>query len=123
VADDTKTVLVVDDEGSIRLLCRVNLELEGFRVLEAGTLDEAREQLEREAVDVVLLDVHVGSAHGYTLLREIRDRGDDLPVALLSGSVEIEAVDSSLADAVISKPFSLEKLGRTVRELAEVSSS
>jgi DNA-binding response OmpR family regulator len=36
------TILVLDDEPSLRLLCRVNLELEGYRVLEAATLDEAR---------------------------------------------------------------------------------
>ena len=41
-AVDRPAVLVVDDEPSIRLLCRINLELEGFDVLEAGTLAEAR---------------------------------------------------------------------------------
>src|ERR671929_1381952 len=58
------SVLVVDDEPSIRLLCRVNLELEGYRVLEADTLAQARERLRDEDVSVVLLDVHVGSEEG-----------------------------------------------------------
>ena len=40
-----QTVLVVDDDDSLRLLCRVNLELDGYRVLEAGSLAEAREAL------------------------------------------------------------------------------
>ena len=56
-----KKVLVVDDESALRLLCRVNLELEGHRVLEAATLAEARELLAAELPDVMLLDVHLGT--------------------------------------------------------------
>ena len=44
------TVLVVDDDASIRLLCRLNLELDGWHVLEAGTLPLAREQLDAEDI-------------------------------------------------------------------------
>ena len=54
------TVLVVDDAQAIRLLCRVNLELDGHRVLEAGTIGAAREAARRLEVSLVLLDVHVG---------------------------------------------------------------
>ena len=54
-------ILVVDDEPSIRLLCRVNLELEGYEVLEASSLATARATLEGDAVDVVILDVHLRS--------------------------------------------------------------
>ena len=57
-------MLVVDDESAIRFLCRINLELEGFRVLEAATAEEARERLTAEDVDVALVDVHIGSADG-----------------------------------------------------------
>jgi DNA-binding response OmpR family regulator len=55
------TVLVVDDDPSLRLLCRVNLELEGYRVLEAGDLAAARSALSGDDVDVILLDVHLGT--------------------------------------------------------------
>ena len=58
------TVLVVDDDDSLRMLCRVNLELEGYRVLEAGTTEAAAETLASEPVNAVLLDVHVGEADG-----------------------------------------------------------
>jgi len=81
-----KTILVVDDEPSIRLLCRVNLELEGYRVLDAATLAEARAHLETAEVDAVLLDVHVGSERGYELLRELRDAEHGASIALLTGS-------------------------------------
>jgi DNA-binding response OmpR family regulator len=117
------TVLVVEDEPSIRLLCRVNLELEGHRVLEAGSLAEARQELEANEVDVVLLDRHVGSEDGYELLRELRDRESGIRIALFTGSVEIGSEDRRIADAVLAKPFAIDELLSTVRGLAEVRSS
>jgi two-component system nitrogen regulation response regulator NtrX len=112
------SVLVVDDEPSIRLLCRVNLELEGYRVLEAESLSRAREHLRDASVSVVLLDVHVGSEDGRTLLDEIRSEWPAVPVALFSGTAGVEAVDAEGADAIIPKPFQLEQLVGTVSRLA-----
>jgi DNA-binding response OmpR family regulator len=121
VRGDTKKVLIVDDDASIRLLCRVNLELDGFDVLEAATLAEAWSHLEAEPVAVVLLDVHVGTDDGYSLLHRVREQGLDVRVALLSGSVE--RIDAALADAVMSKPFTLDTLTGTVRTLASLDSA
>jgi DNA-binding response OmpR family regulator len=112
------TVLVVDDDPSIRFLCRVNLELEGWVVREAGSLGQARDELADGCVDVVLLDVHVGSRSGVEFLEEIRDGYPGLPVAMLTGSVGSPTLGSVEADAVISKPFTLEQLTGTVRDLA-----
>ena len=112
------TVLVVDDDQALRMLCRVNLELEGHRVLEAATLAEARERLADEEVDVVLLDVHVGRDDGRKLLYEIRAGTSGARVALFSGSVGFDFEPPSEVDAVVSKPFSLEVLASTVERLA-----
>jgi DNA-binding NtrC family response regulator len=114
-----KTILVVDDEPSIRLLCRVNLELEGRHVLEAGTLDQARGILEHEIVDVLLLDLHIAGEDGAMLLHELHDRESGIRVALLTGSVDISELNVELADAVLAKPFSLETLVGTVQQLAD----
>jgi DNA-binding NtrC family response regulator len=112
-------VLIVDDEPSIRLLCRVNLELEGYDVREAATLAEARAALEAESPSVVLLDMHVGRERGATLLAEIRLRQPRIAVALVTGSAEVEqGQGDSGADAVIVKPFTLDMLTSTVRDLA-----
>ena len=111
---------MVDDDPSIRLLCRVNLELDGCTVLEAGALNEARELLTDNSVDVVLLDVHVGRDDGRELLRELRRSSPGTPVAFLTGSVDRGALESDTerADAVIPKPFRLEELTSTVKDLA-----
>jgi two-component system nitrogen regulation response regulator GlnG len=111
------SVLVVDDEPSIRFLCKVNLELEGYRVLEADTLDEARRHLRESPISVVLLDVHVGPDDGRELVDEIRAEHPSLPIALFSGTSGYEAVTGG-ADAVIPKPFVLEQLIGTVARLA-----
>jgi two-component system, NtrC family, nitrogen regulation response regulator NtrX len=109
-----KDVLVVDDEASLRLLCRVNLELEGHRVREASTLSEARSELERAVPDVVLLDVHVGLDDGLELLDEIETL--DLPtrVVLLSGTSDAGPELRERVDVVLGKPFDLKRLSAAV---------
>src|SRR3989442_10636564 len=113
------TVLVVDDDPSLLMLCRVNLELDGYRVLEASTLPDARRVLERDPVDVVLLDVHVRGEDGRDLLRELRAKGSTPAVALFTGSTRLDAEDRRLADAVLPKPFQLGLLHTTVRSLID----
>jgi DNA-binding NtrC family response regulator len=112
------TVLVVDDADSIRLLCRINLEFDGHRVFDAGTLEVARQVLGREEVDVVLLDVQVGAADGRELLTEIRERHPSVRTAMLTGTADSATVQAAGPEAAITKPFELEDLKRIVNELA-----
>jgi DNA-binding response OmpR family regulator len=109
-----KTVLVVDDERSLRLLCRVNLELEGHRVLEAATLAEARALVEQEAPDVILLDVHLGNDDGLDLLDELEALDVPARVVLLSGTSEIGPELRARVAGVIGKPFDLKRLTAAV---------
>jgi DNA-binding response OmpR family regulator len=112
------SVLVVDDDASIRLLCRINLELEGYRVLEAARLADARETLAAEPVTVVLLDVHVGPDDGRELLTELRAERPEVRVVFFSGTAEVDAIGGLGADGVIPKPFTLDTLVGTVARLA-----
>ena len=108
------TVLVVDDEPALRLLCRVNLELEGHRVLEAATVEVARELLDGEPIDVVLLDMHVGAGSGLDVLDAIEAAELDVRVVVLSGTSEITPALRARADAVLGKPFGLDELTAAV---------
>jgi DNA-binding response OmpR family regulator len=110
-------VLVVDDEPSIRLLCRVNLELDGYRVLEAPGLEDARRLLREERVDILLVDLHLDGDNGRDLVDELRNAGDQTPVALLTGTVDMTAEDRAVANAVLEKPFRPEQLLETVQRL------
>jgi DNA-binding response OmpR family regulator len=113
-----RTVLVVDDDPAIRLLCRVNLELDGHSVTEAGTLDDAREAIVEDTFDLVILDVHVAGGDGRDLLAELRRSKPQLPVALLTGSADRSELVRTGADALIPKPFTLEELRGTVEQLS-----
>jgi len=112
-----KTVLVVDDERSLRLLCRVNLELDGHVVHEAATLAEARELIEQESPDVILLDLHVGSEDGLELLDEVEALDLPIRVVLLSGTSEVSAELRSRVAGVLGKPFELGRLAAAVAGL------
>jgi DNA-binding NtrC family response regulator len=113
-----RTVLIVDDDASIRLLCRVNLELDGHAAREAGTIDEARALIGAEPFDAVILDVHVGAGNGLDFLGELRRDHPGVGVALLSGTADRESVAAALPDAVLGKPFTLEQLRSTVESVS-----
>ncbi len=108
------TVLVVDDDAAIRFLCRVNLELDGWTVHEANAIEQAREILGSAPIDLVLLDVHVGVESGLDFIAEIRERTPGVPIVLLTGSVGSPGLEAVDADAVISKPFTLDELTGTL---------
>jgi DNA-binding response OmpR family regulator len=111
------SALVVDDDAAIRVLVRINLELEGFAVSEAATLAEAEAAVERERPAVVLLDVHLGAEDSNGLLSRLR--ADGIPVAIVTGSADIEDYEDA-ADGVLAKPFEPDTLIELARRLARV---
>jgi DNA-binding response OmpR family regulator len=112
------TVLVVEDDPSLRMLCRVNLELDRYQVLEAESLSRAEELVRAEAIDVVLLDIHVGERDGRELLPLLRDAQPNVPICLLSGTSETDPPQvGEGVRAFIRKPFELEELTATIERL------
>jgi DNA-binding NtrC family response regulator len=109
------SILIVEDDPSLRLLCRVNLELEGFVVHEASTLAAARAALARLRPHVVFLDVHLGREHSDELLDELRESG--IPVVLVTGSADV-ADYRARATEVLAKPYAPEALVSAAKRLA-----
>ena len=101
------SILVVEDDPSLRLLARINLELEGYEVREAATLAEARRALDDERPGVVFLDVHLGQEQSDDLLDEMRAAG--IPVVLVTGSADVADYETR-ADEVLAKPYPLDAL-------------
>jgi DNA-binding NtrC family response regulator len=114
-----KTVLVVDDDDSLRMLCRITLELDGYRVLEAPSIEEAYAALAAGSVDAILLDLHVGHGDGRQLLASLGETRP--PVALFTGSEAINPELRELADAVLVKPLGIDRLSETVGRLIDGS--
>lgn len=85
-------VLVVDDEEGIRVLCRVNLELGGFTVFEAGDGLEALEVAKAEQPDVIFLDLMMPKMDGWEALSKLRedDTTAGIPVVLLTARTSEE---------------------------------
>jgi two-component system OmpR family response regulator len=109
-------VLVADDDGPLRMLCRVNLELEGYEVLEAETAQQVEDAVARHDVAMILLDVHLGRDDGAALAASLRERYTELPIAFFTGSVS-GPVGEGIVDARLSKPFTLEQLADVARTL------
>ncbi len=84
------TVLVIDDEAPIRLLCRVNLEAEGMPVLEAGDGPSGLEAARDGSPDVILLDVMMPGLDGWGVAEALLedDRTADIPIIFLTARAE-----------------------------------
>ena len=114
-------VLVVDDEVAIRLLCRVNLQADGFAVREAGDGESALAAIDEETPDVVLLDVMLPGEDGFEIAARLRAdaRTASIPIIFLTARADIEDRErerSVGASGYITKPFNPIELGRHVRE-------
>jgi two-component system, OmpR family, response regulator ResD len=110
-------VLVVDDETTIREIVVRYLERDGFATLEAADGDRARELVERESPDLVVLDLMLPGTDGLELCRWIRSRSS-LPVIMLTarGEESDRIVGLELgADDYVTKPFSPRELAARVR--------
>ena len=114
-----ETILVVDDDAKVRDSIRGVLGDEGYRVLTAGDGAEALERVEREAPQLVLLDVWMPEMDGIEVLGRIKQTvGDGVAVIVLSGHGNVEmAVKATRMGAVdfIEKPFSIDGLLSSVR--------
>ncbi|WP_103026641.1 sigma-54-dependent transcriptional regulator [Salinibacter altiplanensis] len=112
------TILVVDDEASIRRTLREILEYEDFGVEEAVDGEEALVALGENAYDLVILDVKMPKMDGMEVLETIAEEGYEVPVLMISGHGTIEtAVESTKLGAFdfIEKPPDLNRLLVTVR--------
>jgi DNA-binding response OmpR family regulator len=114
---DSKRVLVVDDEPRIIGFIRMNLELEGYQVIEAHNGLEALESVRTRLPDVVLLDVMMPDLDGFETLRMLREFSD-IPVIMLTAKGEENDRVYGLelgADDYITKPFGPRELSSRIK--------
>ena len=108
-------VLVVDDEEGIRILCRVNLELGGFEVLEASDGVEALEKARAERPDLVFLDLMMPRMDGWQVLDELKNDAstDGIPVVILTARTSEEDQMRGWDEGILeylAKPFNPQRL-------------
>jgi len=106
-------ILVIDDEAAIRDSLKMTLEYEGYEFVGAATGQEGLALAEREAPDLVLLDVKMPGMDGLEVLDRLRAMSETLPVVVISGHGTIStAVDATKKGAFdfIEKPFASERV-------------
>lgn len=114
-----KTILMVDDEAKIRDVIASYLQKDGYRTLESASGSEALDVLEREAVDLVILDLMLPDMSGEEVCRRIRQRSS-LPVLMLTAKVSENDRVTGLsigADDYVLKPFSPREVAARVRAI------
>jgi DNA-binding NtrC family response regulator len=112
------SILVVDDEASIRESLEVLLSLENYAVTTAADGDEGLSLLDRESFDLILLDLALPGLSGLELLPQFKERQPDLPIIMITayGTVDnvVEAIRAG-AENFIQKPWDNEKLLADIR--------
>jgi two-component system response regulator AtoC len=115
--------LVVDDEDKMRRLLELALSALGYEVVQAGDGVEALARCAEEAFDLVLSDLRMPRLDGLGLLRALRERGDPVPVVVLTahGSIEsaVEAMKLGAVDYLL-RPFEMASLEHTVERVLDL---
>jgi CheY-like chemotaxis protein len=115
-----ETILLLEDNAPLRAVLARTLRARGYRVLEAGTGDEALEVLEdpRQTVHLLLTDIVLPGMSGAEVARRVRDRSPRLKIMFMSGYADpSEHADVPLGTArFLQKPFEPETLAARVRE-------
>ena len=119
-----KTVLLIDDDESLRRVVEYNLHEEGYNVLTAVDGSSGWHTFQAEAIDLILTDVRMPEMDGLELLTRIKSMQPDLPVIMLTahGTINsaVEAMKLGAFD-YLTKPFNREQLKAAVRKALEVA--
>jgi CheY-like chemotaxis protein len=114
-----RTVLVVDDDPAMLLLCRANLRESGLRVVEATSASEALEHVHADRPDLILLDIMMPGVSGWQVAAQLLGdhATDEIPIVFLtalSGTKQRLRAFELGAVGYITKPFDPATLGSTV---------
>jgi DNA-binding NtrC family response regulator len=118
--EDTRSILVVDDQESMRTLLRDMLEVIGHNVTLAEGGEQALSALEQAHFDLVLSDLNMPGMDGTALLKAIKSSYKGLPVVIITGYGTFHTekrVMKEGADGYISKPCTLAKIERTLSSI------
>ena len=112
-----ETILVVDDEASIRRILETRLSMIGYKVITACDGEEALELFRQRLPDLVVLDVMMPRLDGYGVCQELR-KDSDVPIVMLTALGDVADRITGLelgADDYVVKPFSPKELEARIR--------
>ena len=114
------SVLLAEDERTLRELVAGALRDEGCDVATSGDGSKALEQLGKQTFDLVITDIRMPRVDGYELLSHLRQEYPDLPVLAISGYVDGEEIGKYDFDGFVEKPVQMDGFRRLIDQtLAE----
>lgn len=116
---EQRSVLVVDDDAGLRELIKINLEYEGYHVIQAGNGVQCLTAVREERPDLVILDVMMPEMDGLEACSQMRSFSQ-VPVLMLTARVQSEDIVTGLdrgADDYLVKPFNMVELLARIRAL------
>jgi len=124
MANNHRTVILIDDEPALLYVNRVILEGEGYRVLEAKTGNKALEIVKTFPgdIDAAILDIELPDMDGETVCKQIRELRPNLKVIMCSGYLVDGSVQAKMheeASGFMEKPYGLSTLLWTLKEVLE----
>jgi two-component system NtrC family response regulator len=121
---EPRTILLIEDDESLRKVMEYNLREEGYRVVTAADGRSGLERFQAQAVDLVLTDIRMPEMDGMEVLTRLKTMQSDLPVIVLTahGTIDsaVEAIKVGAFD-YLTKPFSREQLRAAVRKALDVA--
>lgn len=115
-----QSILIVEDDAALRLALSDRLSLEGYQVELATNGDEGIRLAESSAPDLLILDVMLPGRSGFEIARDLRNRGMDLPILMLTARGEVTDRVVGLqfgADDYLTKPFEFIELLARIQAL------
>ncbi len=123
----SSTILIIEDNANIRGFIHTTLEIEGYRVLETGSMLEGLEVTRQEQPDLILLDLSLPDGTGWDFLEALREQpaAHDTQIVVLTASADhgmAERVIAAGATAFLTKPIAVGELVAQVRQALERAS-
>ncbi len=122
--EDKVRVMVVDDETHVREVLIEALEAEGCEVVsaESGEIALALYDQYSGRFDAVFTDIGMPSMNGWELVTEIRQRSENMPIAIISGwadAISLQTRNAVKADWVVAKPFDIDRISKIAQEIEQ----
>lgn len=122
---DPKSILVIEDDETMRLAMKRILEAEGYITRLAADATELSTALDDHPVDLILMDVGLPWVNGFELAQLLKEHKDlkKIPLVFISGKASEEDMKKAFeigADDYIKKPFDIDKLKKTVETLLKL---
>lgn len=122
MSDRVGRVLVVDDDAVILALCQRTLRQAGFIVHAVSSADSVLMILQNQPFELVLLDLHMPTIDGLTMLDQIRSHNLDMPIIIITGTATVEHAAQAIrlgAQGLLLKPFSPADLRQTALDVLQ----